>query len=49
VDDAAMTAALAITQGYNQSKIEYIVRERAKENGFDDSEQGDEIEVHWPP
>lgn len=49
VDDAAMTAALAITHGYNQAQIEYIARERARENGFDHSEQWNTIEVYWPP
>jgi hypothetical protein len=48
-DDAVMTTALAITYGYYESQIEYIARERAKQNGFDNSGNSKNIEVYWPP
>jgi hypothetical protein len=48
-DDAAMTGALAIVRGYNNSEIVSIALNRAKENGFDWSEDGMTVEVYWPP
>lgn len=48
-DNAAMTGALAITKGYSSSQIEYIALERAKKNGFDNSEADTSIEVYRPP
>jgi hypothetical protein len=48
-DDAAMTGALAIIQGYSISEIESIVFARAKDNGFDQAKDGVTVEMHWPP
>jgi hypothetical protein len=48
-DAASLTGALALTQGYSGAQLEYIVRERAKENGFDNDDPDTTIVVNWPP
>jgi hypothetical protein len=48
-DDAAMTGALAIANGYDSTQVQGIVLNRTKSNGFDNAEDGMLVEVHWPP
>jgi len=48
-DDAAMTGALAILQGYNTPEVESIVLDRAMVNGFDNAGDDVQVDVHWPP
>jgi hypothetical protein len=48
-DDAAMTGALAIANGYNSSEIQSIIFNRTKSNGFDNTLDDVAVEVHWPP
>jgi len=48
-DDAAMTGALAIANGYNSSEIQTIIFNRTKANGFDNAGDGVTVDVHWPP
>ncbi len=48
-DAASLAGALAIAQGYGSDQIEYIVFERAKDNGFDASGSETSVVVNWPP
>jgi hypothetical protein len=48
-DDAAMTGALAILQGYIRPEVESIVLNRAMVNGFDNAVDDVQVDVHWPP
>jgi hypothetical protein len=48
-DDVAMTGALAIIEGYSGSQIETMSLERARQNGFDNSLDDVDLQVHWPP
>jgi hypothetical protein len=48
-DDAAMTGALAIANGYNNAETQNIIYNRTKDNGFDNALDGVDVEVYWPP
>jgi hypothetical protein len=48
-DDAAMTGALAIANGYNNAEVQTIIFNRTKANGFDNVLDEVEVKVHWPP
>jgi hypothetical protein len=48
-DNAAMTGALAIAKGYTSSEIQTIIFERTIKNGFDNSSDGVDVQVYWPP
>jgi hypothetical protein len=48
-DDAAMTGALAIANGYNNAEVQTIIFNRTKANGFDNALDEVEVEVYWPP
>jgi hypothetical protein len=48
-DAASLAGALALTQGYSGAQLEYIVLERAKENGFDNHDPETTVVVNWPP
>lgn len=48
-DAASLTGALAITQGFSGAQLNYIVQEKARENGFDHNDPSTEVVVNWPP
>lgn len=48
-DAASLSGALALTHGYSGVQLEYIVLERARENGFDNDDPETTVIVNWPP
>jgi hypothetical protein len=49
VEAASLAGALALTQGYDLEQIEYIVLERAKNQGFDSMDPRTSVQLAWVP
>jgi len=48
-DTASLAAVMAMTQGYSGTQMKYIAMEKAKKNGFDNTDAETAVVVNWPP